>query len=60
MGEKIIDLPRGQINDPSLGKHLTLPFLPVGSLSPSQALEWSFEQTWTPSRASVSPRALLS
>ena len=39
---KIIDLPGGHINDPSLGKHFSLSFLPAPPLSPSQTLEWAF------------------
>ena len=40
-----IDLPGGQINDPSLGKHYSLPFLPATPSSPYRTLG--------------SPRALL-
>ena len=36
---KIIDLPGGQINDPLLGKHHSLPFLPATPSSPSWALD---------------------
>ena len=36
--KKIIDLPRGQINDHSSGKHFFLLILPVNSSSPSNAL----------------------
>ena len=35
---KFIDLPGGQINDPSSGKHYSLPFLPATPSSPSCAL----------------------
>ena len=42
---KIIALPGGQINDPSSGKHYSLPFLPATPSSPSRTLD--------------SPRALL-
>ena len=49
-----------QVNDPSLGKHFSLPFLPATFLSPSLILEWLFELTLRPSRALDSPRALLS
>ena len=48
---KIIDLPGGQINDPSLGKHYSLPFLPATPLSQSQTLERLFELSRRPSRA---------
>ena len=38
--KKIIDLPGGQINDPSLGgKHYSLPFLPATPSSPSLTLD---------------------
>ena len=33
---KTIDLPGVQINDPALGKHLSLSFIPAASLSPPQ------------------------
>ena len=56
---KIINLPGGQINDPSSGKHFSLPFLPATPSSPSRTLEGLFELTWRPSRALDSPRALL-
>ena len=36
--KKIIDLPAGQINDPSLGKHYFFPFLLATPSSPS----WTF------------------
>ena len=39
--KNIIDLPGGQINHPSSGKHLYLPFLKATPLSPSQTLELS-------------------
>ena len=56
---KTIDLPGGQINDPSSGKHYSLPFLPATPSSPSRTLEGLFELTRRPSRALDSPRALL-
>ena len=56
---KIINLPGGQINDPSLGKDFSLPFLPSTPSSPSQTLEGLFELTWRPSRALDLPQALL-
>ena len=37
--EKIIDLPGGQINDPSSGKHYSLPFRPATPLSRSLTLD---------------------
>ena len=49
--KKIIDLPGGQINDPSSGKHYSLPFLPATPSSPSWTLEGLFELTRSPSRA---------
>ena len=58
-GKKIIDLPVGQINDPSSGKYYSLPFLPATPSSPSRTLEGLFELTRRPSRALDSPRALL-
>ena len=58
--KKIIDLPGGQINDPSSGKHYSLPFLPAPHSSPSWTLEGLFEQTVHPSRALDSLCALLS
>ena len=48
-----------EINGPLLGKYLSLPFLPVTPLSPSQTLEGLFELTRRPSRALDSPCALL-
>ena len=57
--KKIIDLPWGQINDPSLGKHYSLLFLLAIPSSPSWTLEGLFELTRRPSRALDSPRALL-
>ena len=36
--QKIIDLPEGQINDPLLGNHYSLPFLPATPSYPSQNL----------------------
>ena len=56
---KLIDLPGGQINDPSSGKHYSLPFLPATPSSPSRTLEGLFELTRRPSRALDSPRALI-
>merc|ERR1711923_633389 len=56
--KKIIDLPGGQINDPSSGKHYSLPFLPTPS-SLSRTFEGLFELTRCPSRALDSARALL-
>ena len=56
---KIITLSGGQINDPSLGKHFSLLFLPATPSSPSRTLEGLFELTRLPSRALNSPRALL-
>ena len=53
------DLPVGQINDPSSGKHYSLLFLPATPLSPSLTLEGLFELTRRPSRGLNSPRALL-
>ena len=55
---KIIDLPVGQINDPSSGKHYSLPFLPATPLSLSQTLEGLFELTRRPSRGCDLPRVL--
>ena len=57
--KKIIDLPGEQINDPSSGKHYSLPFLPATPSPLSWTLEGLFEVTWRPSRALDSPRALL-
>ena len=56
---KIIDLPRGQINDPSSGKHYSLPFLPATPSSPSRILERLLELSWRPSQALDLPCALL-
>ena len=39
---KIIDLPGGQINDPSSEKHYSLPFLPATPSSPSRTHEGLF------------------
>ena len=39
---KIIDLPGGKINDPSLGKDFSLTFLPTTPLSLSETLEGIF------------------
>ena len=47
------------MNDPSPGKHYSLPFLPATPSSPSRTLEGLFELTRRPSRALDSPRALL-
>ena len=47
------------MNDPSSGKHCSLPFLRATPSSPSQTLEGLFELTRHPSRAFESPRALL-
>ena len=52
-------MPRGQINDPSSGKHYSVPFLPAAPSSPSQTLEGLFELTRRPSWALDSPRVLL-
>merc|ERR1712077_13918 len=49
----------GQINDPSSGKHYSLPFLPATPSSPSRTLKGLFELTRRPSRALDSPRVLL-
>ena len=57
--KKIIDLPGGQINDPSSGKHYSLPFLPATPSSPSRTLEGLFELTRRPSRALDLSHALL-
>ena len=57
--EEIIDLPGGQINVPSSGKHYSLYFLPATPSSPSQTLEGLFEPTLRPSRALDSPLVLL-
>ena len=55
---KIICLPGGPIgwpqDDPSLEKHVYLPFLPATSSSPSRNLEGLFELTRRPSRALAS------
>ena len=56
---KIIDLHGGQINDPSSGKHFSLPFLPATPSSPSRTLEGLFELKLRPSRALDSTRMLL-
>ena len=57
--KKIIDLPGGKINDPSLGKHYSLLFLPATPSSLSWTLEGLFELTRRPSRALDSSYALL-
>ena len=56
---KLIDLPGGQINDPSSGKRYSLPFLPAIPSSPSRTLEGLFELTRRPSQALDAPHALL-
>ena len=56
---KLIDLPGGQINDPSSGKHYCLPFLPATPSSPSWTLEGLFELKQCISRALDLPPALL-
>ena len=43
---KIINVPGGQINDPSLRKRRSLSFLPATPLSQSLTLEGLFELTW--------------
>ena len=57
--KKIIDLPEGQINDPSSKKHFSLPLLPATPSSMSRTLEGLFELTRRLSRALDLPRALL-
>ena len=52
----IIDLPGGQINDPFLEKHFSLPFLPATPTSPSRTLEGLFELTWRCRARCVVPR----
>ena len=52
-------MPGGQINDPSSGKHYSLPFLPATPSSPSRTLEGLFELTRRPSLALDLPRPLL-
>ena len=47
------------MNDPSSGKHYSLPFLPATPSSPSRALEGLFELTQRPLRAFNWPCALL-
>ena len=50
----------GQSNEPSLGKHLSLPFLPVTPLSPFQTHKELFELTLCPSKAlNTSPVIIL-
>ena len=44
-GMKIIDLPEGQIDDPSKGKYFSLPFLPAIRSFLSLTLEGLFELT---------------
>ena len=44
-------MPGGQINDPSSGKHYSLPFLPATPSSPSRTLEGLIELTRHPTRA---------
>ena len=41
--KNIIDLPGGQINDRSSGKHFSLPFLPATPSSPSRTLEGTLD-----------------
>ena len=53
---KKLDLPRGQTNEPSLGKRQSPPFLPATPLSPSGTLEGL---TQRPSRAVDLPLTLL-
>ena len=48
-----------KINDPSSGKHYSLPFLPATPSSLSRTLEGLFELTWRPSRALDLLHALL-
>ena len=48
----------GKINDPSAGKHTSLPFRLATPLSPSWTLEWPFELTRRPSRPFDSPYVL--
>ena len=57
--KKLIDLPGGQINDPSSGKNFSLPFLPATPLSLSWILEGLFELTQRPSRALDLPRTSI-
>ena len=52
-------MPGGQINEPSSGKHYSLPFLPATPSSPSLTLEGLFVLTRRPSQALDSPRVLL-
>ena len=52
-------MPGGQINDPSLGKHFSLQFLPATPSFPSWILEGPFKLIGRPSSALDSPRALL-
>ena len=47
-----IDLPGGQFNDPLLGKHFFLPFLPATRLSLSQTLEGLFWADLAPFKGS--------
>ena len=56
---KTNNLPGGQINDPSLGKHYSLLILPTRPSSPAQILEGTFKLTLCPSRAFDLPCALL-
>ena len=55
----IIDLHGGQINDPSWGKHYSLPFLPATPSSPPHTLVGRRVSSKSPSRALDLPRALL-
>ena len=59
IGKQFIDLPGWQNNDPSSGKHYSLPFLRATPSSLSRTLKGLFELTRRPSRALDSPRALL-
>ena len=47
-GKNIINLPGGQINDPSSGKYFSPPFFPATPSSPFQTLEGLFELTRRP------------
>ena len=47
-------------NDPSSGKHYSVPFLPATPWSPARTFEGLFELARRPSRALDLPRALLS
>ena len=56
---KILDLPEGQINDPSTAWYFSLLFLIATPSASSQILERLFELTGWPSRALDSPWTLL-